>query len=173
MAIQLMEAKPNQRYCRWSLLSSYSKLNCAHCADCYLLDQPLTDLKLKMRQFFSQELLLLTLSVNLLQNISSSTCVTITLIVEIALWLLVIFFLCMIAVVIAELDDLMEQFARFAVHSLKALITSSCQWDRAGKEHRDRQCFEFFILHHSNGRLNSGDDNEPDDVDNDDDDIDE
>ena len=79
----------------------------------------------------------------------------------------------MIAVVIAELDDLMEQFARFAVHSLKALITSSCQWDRAGKEHRDRQCFEFFILHHSNGRLNSGDDNEPDDVDNDDDDIDE
>ena len=52
-------------------------------------------------------------------------------------------------------------------------MTSSCQWDRAGKEHRDRQCFEFFILHHSNGRLNSGDDNEPDDVDNDDDDIDE
>ena len=53
------------------------------------------------------------------------------------------FFLCMIAVVIAELDDLMEQFARFAVHSLKALITSSCQWDRAGKEYRDRQCFDF------------------------------
>ena len=69
--------------------------------------------------------------------------ITIALIVEIAPWLLVSFFLCMIAVVIAELDDLMEQFARFAVHSLKALITSSCQWDRAGKEHRDRQCFDF------------------------------